>query len=108
MATGRTLAKRPNFFLMANKPCFGGRIIVKAEIAHSGEEHGIGLHAGLIGILRERVSHFVYGVGTANGLLVVELVAELAGNSVKHGHALLHDFWPDAITGQYSDIQFHV
>ena len=86
----------------------GGRIIVKAEIAHGGEEHGVGLHAGLVGILGERVSHLVYGVGTANGFLVVELMSELAGNSVKHGHALLHDFWPDAITGQYSDIQFHV
>ena len=87
---------------------FGGRVVVEAKIAHGGEEHGVCLHAGLVGILGEGVSHLVYGVGSANGFLVVELMSKLAGDSVKRGHALLHDFRPDAITGQYSDIQFHV
>ena len=78
-------------------------VVVEAQVAHGGEEHGIGTHAHLMGGLRIGVADEVDGMSATDGLLVGELVVELAGDGVHDGHSLLHDLGPDSVAGQNGD-----
>lgn len=82
-------------------------VVVEARVSDSSEEHSVGVHADLERLFGERVATDVDGVGSADGLTVHKLVSKLLGDGVEHMDGLRHDFWPDAVSGQYCDIQFH-
>ena len=85
----------------------GSRIVVELRMPHSSKEHSIRLHAELEGFLGEWVAYLIDGMGTAESFTIAHLMTKLGGNGVHHSHTLLHNFWPDTITGQYSNFQFH-
>ena len=75
-------------------------VVVVFQIAYGRKEHGISPHAHLVGALGIRFAHNVDGMGAADGLLVGELMVELAGNGVHHGNTLFHDFRTYTVAGK--------
>ena len=74
-------------------------IVVETRVAHSGEEHSVGVHTRLKCVVGERVSANVDGMCATDGLVIDKLVSKLLGNGVEHMDGLRHDLWSDAVAG---------
>ena len=82
-------------------------VVVKPQVADCRKEHGVGLHAGFVGLGRIRIADKVDGMSATNGLLIIEFMIKLLGNGVEHPNPLLHDFRTDAVAGENGNVQFH-
>ena len=86
----------------------GRGVVVKLRVADRGEQHGVGLLAHLEGLFGEGITHFVDGMGAAEGFLVAHFVTELLGYGTQHGHTLFHNLGADTVTGQHCNLEFHI
>ena len=86
----------------------GTGVVVELRVTDAGKQHGIGFHAGLERVFGEGVTHLVDGVGATQGFLVGHFVAKLLSNGTAHGYTLLHNLRADTITGQHSNLEFHI
>ena len=83
------------------------RVVVVSQVAHSGKEHGIGLHTHLVSCIRIRVAYLVDGMSTTDGLVIRELVSTLGCDGIQHSHTLFHDLRTDTVARKNGNIQFH-
>jgi hypothetical protein len=83
-------------------------VVIEFGITNAGKENSISIHTRLESLFGEGVTHFVDGVSATQGFLVRHLVAKLLSNSRHNGHTLFHNLRSDAITGQNSNLQFHL
>ena len=95
------IGKETEFLAHSKQTLFGTnlciRVVVVLGITYAGKKHGIGLHTGLEGLLRERITHLVDGIRSADGIFVTQFMTELLANGLSHGETLFHNLGSDTI-----------
>jgi hypothetical protein len=69
--------------------------------------HGIGGLAGFQRFGRQRFTRGIDGAATDLLFLEMEMVVEVRGNRIEHGHSGRGDFGADAVAGQGDDMRSH-
>ena len=82
-------------------------VVVKLQVTHRGEEHGIGSLTNFIRFLGEGIAHGINGSTTHKGGLQGEFVPKLLGYGFKHRHTLCGDFGTYAVAGEDGYVEGH-
>ena len=84
------------------------RVVIKLWITNAGKKNSISFLTYFECLLWEWVAYLINSMSTTEGFLVTYFVTELLCYSRHYSHTLLHNFWADTITSQYSNFQFHI
>ena len=108
---GADVGKQPQLLAHSQqtllRPHLGSGVVVEAWVSDAGKQYGVGFLTNLEGLFGEGVAHFINGMCAAQCFGEGGFVSESLCCGLQYGHTLFHDFWSDAITGQYSNLEFH-